>query len=48
MLYPIITYIQDWLLICFFIFVLPMTILLFMSKVLVETPEFLYSQKRFD
>lgn len=42
MLFPIIRFIEDWLLICFFIFIIPLLILLGMSYFIVETPEFLY------
>jgi hypothetical protein len=48
MLYPVIVFIENWLHICFFIFILPLAILLFMSFFLVETPEFLYANRKFD
>lgn len=47
MLYPIITLISDWFLICFYIFTVPMLILLLMSIFIIEPPEYLYSQKRY-
>ena len=48
MLYPIITYIQEWLYICAFIFCLPLMVLFLMSFFLIETPEFLFASKRYD
>ena len=48
MLYPIITWIKDWLFICAFIFVLPLILLFLMSFLLIETPEFLFASKRYD
>lgn len=48
MLYPVIVFIENWLHICFFIFILPLAVLLFMSFFLVETPEFLYATRQFD
>ena len=47
MLYFIVTYITNWLDIALWIFVLPMSILFFMSLFLVETPEFLFVQRRY-
>ena len=47
MLYPIITFITDWLHICFFILTLPLLLLFVMSLFIVEPPEYLYSQKRY-
>jgi hypothetical protein len=48
MLFPIIRWIQDWLYICTFIFVLPLFVLFLMSFFLVETPEFLFASRRYD
>ena len=48
MLYPIVTFIKDWLQICFFIFIIPLVALLVMSYFIVEPPEYLFSMKRYD
>ena len=47
MLYPVITWIQDWLLICAFIFCFPLIVLFLMSFFLCETPEFYFANKRY-